>query len=202
MSVTARSAAKREAILHAAADLFIEKGYDKVSVDAIVQEVGGSKANIYTYFGSKEGLFKAIVAHCCEELLEPLSRADIADLSPREALNAIGCRFLSVVLAPRTIALYRLVVSESPQFPKLGQLFYEAGPEVSFQRLAAYLSQQQAMGRLRSADPKQAATQFFGMLLCYSQMRLLLAVTSPFSEEYIAALVEDAVEVFLKGYAQ
>jgi hypothetical protein len=39
---------------------FLERGYDAVSLDDIVHHAGGSKASIYKYFGSKEGLFKAI----------------------------------------------------------------------------------------------------------------------------------------------
>ena len=35
-SSVARSTTKREAIIAAAADLFIERGYDGVSVDAVV----------------------------------------------------------------------------------------------------------------------------------------------------------------------
>ena len=48
------------ALLVSATDLFLERGYDAVSLDDIVQHAGGSKASIYKYFGNKEGLFKAI----------------------------------------------------------------------------------------------------------------------------------------------
>lgn len=48
------------ALLVSATELFLERGYDAVSLDDIVQHAGGSKASIYKYFGNKEGLFKAI----------------------------------------------------------------------------------------------------------------------------------------------
>ena len=51
---------ERVALLVSATELFLEHGYDAVSLDDIVQHAGGSKASIYKYFGNKEGLFKAI----------------------------------------------------------------------------------------------------------------------------------------------
>ena len=43
------------ALLISATELFLERGYDAVSLDDIVQHAGGSKASIYKYFGNKEG---------------------------------------------------------------------------------------------------------------------------------------------------
>ena len=42
------------ALLLSANDLFLERGYDAVSLDDIVHHAGGSKASIYKYFGNKE----------------------------------------------------------------------------------------------------------------------------------------------------
>ena len=40
------------ALLISATELFLERGYDAVSLDDIVQHAGGSKASIYKYFGN------------------------------------------------------------------------------------------------------------------------------------------------------
>ena len=57
---TRRGQERRLALLLCATDLILEKGYDAVSLDDIVNHGGGSKASIYKYFGNKEGLFTAI----------------------------------------------------------------------------------------------------------------------------------------------
>lgn len=57
---TRRGEERRLALLLCATDLFLERGYDAVSLDDIVNHAGGSKASIYKYFGNKEGLFTAI----------------------------------------------------------------------------------------------------------------------------------------------
>ena len=57
---TKRGHERRIALLLSANQLFLERGYDAVSLDDIVHHAGGSKTSIYKYFGSKDGLFTAI----------------------------------------------------------------------------------------------------------------------------------------------
>jgi TetR/AcrR family transcriptional regulator len=60
-STPARGSA-RDHILEAAQRLFAERGFDGVSISDIAQETGASKANIFHHFGSKEGLYRAVIA--------------------------------------------------------------------------------------------------------------------------------------------
>lgn len=53
---TRRGIERRLALLLSATELFLEKGYDAVSLDDIVNHAGGSKTSIYKYFGNKDGL--------------------------------------------------------------------------------------------------------------------------------------------------
>jgi AcrR family transcriptional regulator len=57
------SAAKStpDAILDAAIDLFIESGFETVSMDTIAQRAGVAKGTLYYHFKSKEGIVDAIV---------------------------------------------------------------------------------------------------------------------------------------------
>ena len=199
-SSTVRSTAKREAIIAAATDLFIERGYDGVSVDAVVQQVGGSKASIYNYFGNKEGLFKAIIEDTCEKILEPLQSTKVMELTPRAALTVLGHKFLAVVFAPKAIALHRLVVAQSPQFPEIGKLFFKTGPAQACEGLEKYIKEQQRLGKLRECNTYRAATQFYGMLHGISHLKILLEVTPLLSDEDRVNLVNDAVDTFLKGH--
>jgi len=201
MAVSAgRSEQKKKAILTAATDLFIERGYDGVSVDAIVKKVGGSKSNIYNYFGGKEGLFCAIVEDLSEQILSPLVEADVDNLPPRDALTAIGKQVMSVVLSDRAIALLRIVIAQNQQFPELGRLFFASGPKPRCEALAQYLQQQQDQGKLKPCDSQRAATQFVGMFLGIQQMQRLLGITQAPSPAEITAIVEDAVDAFLDGH--
>ncbi|WJH33025.1 FAD-dependent oxidoreductase [Paenibacillus sp. CC-CFT747] len=49
---------KRELVIETALQLFIDKGYENVSVDDIIQSTGTSKGTFYHYFSSKEDLLR------------------------------------------------------------------------------------------------------------------------------------------------
>lgn len=57
-----------EAILECAKKEFLEKGYKDASLRTIAQEAGTSTSSIYTRFGDKDGLFRAIVEPAAEEM--------------------------------------------------------------------------------------------------------------------------------------
>ena len=57
-----------EAVLERAKKEFLEKGYKDASLRTIAQEAGTSTSSIYTRFGDKEGLFRAIVEPVAEEM--------------------------------------------------------------------------------------------------------------------------------------
>src|SRR5262245_3793367 len=54
-----RGEARRQAMLQAAGELFLEHGFEGTSVSDVVKRSGGSLATLYAWFGSKEGLFEA-----------------------------------------------------------------------------------------------------------------------------------------------
>jgi len=65
-----------EAILDAAITLFAEKGFDAVSMSAISSLANTSKPNIYHHFGSKKGLYLAVMKDAAQrgiELLDSLA---------------------------------------------------------------------------------------------------------------------------------
>ena len=54
----------KSAILQSALELFALNGYDATSTRAIAQKSGANLSAISYHFGSKEGLYKAVFAHC------------------------------------------------------------------------------------------------------------------------------------------
>ncbi|MEM7712755.1 MAG: TetR/AcrR family transcriptional regulator [Cyanobacteria bacterium P01_A01_bin.68] len=191
------SEAKRDKILAVASELFLELGYNRVSVNAIVRKAGGTKTNIYTYFGGKEGLFRAIIESLSKEISQSLVQIDITNLSPQEALNAFGRKYLSVVFSKQAVELHRLTIAESRQFPELGRIWYQAGPEDGYQELGKYIFQQQQLGRFKNYEPRLAATQFLGMLESDIYLQLMLGLRETPSDKEIDTLVSETVKAFL-----
>ena len=59
----------KDKIVEAARKLFYKFGFKKVSMDEIAREAGVTKKTVYTYFSSKEELFKYFIQ---EEYTESL----------------------------------------------------------------------------------------------------------------------------------
>ena len=64
--------AKREAVLHAAAQAFSERGYYRTSLDDVAGRLGITKPTLYYYAKSKEDLIAAVAARGLEQMLADL----------------------------------------------------------------------------------------------------------------------------------
>jgi len=175
----ARSVRKRAELLRIATDMFLEQGYEAVSVEAIVQRAGGTKTNVYKHFGGKAELFAAAVEALCHELVRSITQVDLDGLEIEDALRAYGRAFLRTVLGERALKQHRMMVAESARFPDLGRRWIAAGPEAAYRSLAVYLAQQQAAGKLQPGPPRRLAALFLDMLTFDLHHRSLVAGASP-----------------------
>lgn len=189
---------KREEILSVAAECFIESGYAGVSIDEVVRCAGGSKTNVYTYFGGKDGLFAAVMQRFCEQIVEPLQTVDVEGVPVRTALIRLATRFLDVLLAPRTLEVHRLAVAEAHRHPQAARAFFNSAPEVSYATLAKYIAAQQAAGTLRVGDPRRLAGVFLDSLTGDAQLQALLGLQLASSKQR-KVLIENATDIFLEG---
>src|SRR5919198_3276990 len=84
-------------ILEAARAHFYAHGLERASVDAIAAEAGVSKMTIYSNFGSKEGLFEAVVQDRTDRVVGGSAGVETLDpMQPRKALLAVGEQFLAL----------------------------------------------------------------------------------------------------------
>jgi len=205
MSAPATNAAldrpKRRLITEAAARLFLREGYGAVSMDAVARESGVSKATLYAHFTGKDRLFATIVAERCARL-----QAE-ADADPawhghdvRDALTAMGRHWLRFLMAPETLAIFRVVIGETPRFPELAAAFYDAGPRAMKEWLTAWVAEASAAGRLSVSDPLVAAEQFLALLRTGVFFRCSLGVAEAPTEAERNKVVDNAVETFLRAF--
>ncbi|MER5263886.1 TetR family transcriptional regulator [Actinosynnema sp. NPDC002837] len=83
--LTARGAATRQRILDVATREFAEHGIAGARIERIIAAARTNKAQLYAYFGSKEGLFDAIFSGSLERIVNvvPIDAADLADWAVR-----------------------------------------------------------------------------------------------------------------------
>jgi TetR/AcrR family transcriptional regulator len=68
----------RAELLHSALDEFCERGFDAASINRILSTSGMSKGQLYHHFGSKEGLYLALVEWMIDEKTARLTDHPVA----------------------------------------------------------------------------------------------------------------------------
>lgn len=104
------SATTREHIVEAALALVADRGFTATSVDDIASAAGVAKGSVFYNFGSKSGLFEAIITEGVTRLTAAL-RAAADGLHGREALEALVTELLAQVRAHPDFA--KLMVAET-----------------------------------------------------------------------------------------
>ncbi len=191
---------KRQAVLDAATALFMAQGYGAVSMDAIARAAGVSKATLYAYFSSKDQLFATIINEACRQNMVVTNFLPDGETDVQAGLTVFAGSTLRFLLEERSLAIHRVVVSESVRFPELGRAFYDNGPAVFHQAFGDWLAEQTSAGRLAVPDPGLAADQFIGFLKGGLYLRATLGLTPP-TEAEIDGAVASAVAAFVRAYA-
>lgn len=190
---------RRSLILDAAATVFFEQGYSATSMDAIIERVGGSKRNIYNEFGSKEGLFTAIVSEAAESALRALTSEEIGGRNLRETLTEFAQKLIEIYMSPKLIGVYRVTMAEAFRFPDLAKAFYDRGPGRTALRLAEVLEDAKQRGEIEIDDCRIVADHFTGMLRDNIHLRVVLGLQPPLTVDEKKKVVDSAVAIFLDG---
>ena len=195
-----RDASKDEAILHAAGDLFMERGYEGVSLDAVAQRAGVSKATIYARYVDKDALFAAVLRHECERAVSPDSFYPAPDQPVRDTLILLATRFLDLVTGEKAMQMNRILVAETGRAPRMAQLFFETAVLTLKNRFAYWLRAETDRGRLNVRDPDGAAWRFLGGVKGEAHLRASFGLP-PVEPERMTAHVEAAADEFMRAHA-
>lgn len=174
---------KREQILAGARQVFLARGFAASSMGEIARAAEVSKGTLYVYFDSKTALFHALIDEQKRNTAERLTEFDPDDHDVDAVLTTFARRFISALTAPGHIALVRMVIGASTEFPELSRAFFDSGPAYGAKRLAAYLAAQNAEGVLRVDDPEDAAWRFLGMCNAPSLVSVIMGANRPSPEE-------------------
>lgn len=163
-----------ERILAAAESLFAEHGFDAVSMSAIGEAAGVSKANVFHHFISKNDLYLAVLRNACRDATQHLD--DLGN--DQEALAARLQQFARVhlenLLEHGQVArlMLRELLSDNPRH---GQELAEQVYGEKFSRFVAILRAGQQAGELRSnIDPAMVATVLIGANVFFFESRAAL----------------------------
>ncbi|ROO38395.1 TetR/AcrR family transcriptional regulator [Pseudomonas sp. 7SR1] len=199
---TAKGAQRVQDLISVAAELFLERGFEGVAVDDLIARVGGSRSNIYSHFGGKEGLFQESMTAMCAEVAKPLEQLNIGQTEPSAVLPLLAQQLLRSALSPRTLALHRLLVNEGRRFPDVARAMWDVSYGKAIRILSQWIEGQQRLERgLSSAVPAQVlAEQFISLVAAHAKLLSASGLRSePLSESEIDDIVSYAVRTFLYG---
>ncbi|MFB9660186.1 TetR family transcriptional regulator [Glycomyces mayteni] len=170
MPTTARGIATRRRILDAAAAEFARVGIAGARMDRIIAAAEANKAQLYAYFGSKEGLFEAVLA----------DRVDAsADSVPFDADDLPGWAVRLYDQNLRHPELVRLIAWTRLERRPTGRWFEGAQHESKLAAVAAA----QAAGRLRAGDPVDLLVLVIGMASAWSPSSSVYTATAEEPED-------------------
>ncbi|MDP9902594.1 TetR/AcrR family transcriptional regulator [Variovorax ginsengisoli] len=196
-----RTEAKRDAIVEAAAEVFLQAGFEGASMAEIAVRVGGSKATLYGYFSSKEDLFLEVIQYIGRRHFDPIFDSlaqHSGDL--RTALQRFGEKMMQLLTDEPIVRAQRAVIAESGR-TDIGQRFFRIGPQKGLDDMARFVELQMARGHMRQADPMLAAQQLFALFEVETRMPLLFGLARKVSKPRVRQAVELAVDAFLRIYA-
>ena len=135
-----RGEARVGAILEAATDVFLERGYDKATLAEIVARSGGSKSLVYEQFGGKAGLFRAMMEQRCAGMMEPLAAVAGSAGTPRDVLTAFARSFVAALSHVEVVGLQRIATAEGIHNPEVAETYFACGHDAAYSCLVAYLT--------------------------------------------------------------
>ncbi|MEO1150282.1 MAG: TetR/AcrR family transcriptional regulator [Pseudomonadota bacterium] len=193
--------AKELAIIEAARQSFLAKGFDAASMDEIALLANVSKRTVYNRFRSKEALFAAAILTTCQEIL-PDNFAELeAHLPPYDLLETLARRFVEGVFSPEAIALRRIAAFEAQRRPELGKAFLDNGPRMMVKTCVPILKRlaEKANIAVGKEDDFEAALWQLGALLTEPlHTHVLMGQVPDDLDEQIDRQIQNGLMAFLK----
>src|SRR5215204_822276 len=120
-----RAAERRGAIIEAAMDEFIARGFAATRLDDVARRAGVAKGTIYLHFKDKESMFEELIRTAIVPLITRLwGTPPQPGASVRDMVEGFAKTFIEEVATTRRGDLVRLIVAEGPRFPAVADFYY------------------------------------------------------------------------------
>lgn len=187
MTTPTKGEQTRRRILDTASTLFAQKSFDAVSMRAIAKEAGVDPALISHYFGSKEGLFEAMIEQSVgvDAIATEMFSGDVTELGA--TMVRVAEQLWASEAGKGVIAIMRRAFADD------SQLVRQFATKALLERLVEHLPNDED-GMLRAS---LVATQMSGLLFARHVLRIepLASLTA----DQVVALIGPAVQHYLTG---
>ena len=147
-----RAAERREAIIEAALDEFIARGFTATRLDDVAKRAGVAKGTIYLHFKDKESMFEELIRTAMVPLIGRLQAPPPVGGSVRDAIEGFAQTFIHEVATTRRGDIVRLIVAEGPRFPSVADFYYREVVSRGLAGMRALIELGIARGEIRQKD--------------------------------------------------
>ncbi len=189
----------RRLLVEAAAAEFETKGYAATCMTDVAQRAGVSTKTIYRLIPNKADLLARVVSDRIGEFMLEIDADALDALSLSEGLERLLVAYGTLMLNQGTIAMHRLVIRESDQFPEVAAAFYQGAICRANEGIAAWLCRQRDRGLIKLDDPDLAAGMLRGMVAMDPQRAVMLGRRGAPDHAEIAARAKQCAQLFLSG---
>ncbi|MBC7997762.1 MAG: TetR/AcrR family transcriptional regulator [Leptolyngbya sp.] len=186
---------KRNQIIEAAIECFVDLGYEGTSMKAVAERAGVIKQTIYSHFENKEQLFKSVIQSVTVDILRDELNAPLAaGISTQDKLLLIMETILKRHEDPKYSKFFRTIMGETGRFPDLAKIFTEATIKPGTELVSTIFADK---NEFRIPDPEAFARVFMGTIInyCMQQHVLRNAEFFPFDKARIIAELMRLVEM-------
>jgi TetR/AcrR family transcriptional regulator, mexJK operon transcriptional repressor len=195
---TREEAERRHRLLLATAfRLFLDKGWDGVSVEEISRQSGVAKGFIYARYADKDALFTEAIERLMADAAGTLHLPEPLPDDVEEGLFVLGRKLLDVVLQPEALAIHRQFIAEADRLQDLARRFITGGRNPARDLIMDVLRTYANRGAIRLDDPRLTAEHFAILVVGIPRMLAILAAREPPAEE--ERRLRGAVRLFLDG---
>ncbi|MGY3234344.1 AcrR family transcriptional regulator [Bradyrhizobium sp. USDA 4472] len=147
-----RAAERRDAIVEAAMEEFIARGFAATRLDDIAKRAGVAKGTIYLHFKDKESMFEELVRIVIVPVVARLTALPPPTGSVRDLIEMFAGNFIKEVIGTKRGDLVRLIVAEGPRFPAVADFYYREVVSRGMAGMRALIELGIARGEIREKD--------------------------------------------------
>lgn len=151
-----RAQERREAILAAALDEFVAKGFAAARLDDVAARAGVAKGTIYLHFADKEALFQELVRTSLVPLIGRLASPRPSEaggpISARAMVETFAETFAREIAGTKRGDIVRLVISEGARFPSLSEFYYREVIQRGIAAMTRMIEYGIARGEIQNAE--------------------------------------------------
>lgn len=183
----------RRRIIDAAQHLYVQNGYEKLSIRAIADEIEYSPATIYLYFKDKSEVIYAVHQQAFAKLMNEF-RSILVISDPFEKLIAMGKQYTRFAIENPELFDVMFIITAPMEALECREEIWSEG-RIAFGMLVQVVQECISAGVFQPQDPEVAAMMIWSTIHGYTALFVRKRLNM-FSDERRAELMEQAFTLF------